>query len=97
MTQCTADLVSLTVSGGSNRTAHSDNAHPAAISPSDTGNLSGNSDPALRVTQLDQNIKFLKEQHHLMLTSLHHEVETLRQRNRGTALLFHIISTENSF
>ena len=40
-------------------------------------------DPLLRITQLEQNIRFLQDQHKLMLTSLHQEVEQLRQRNRG--------------
>jgi hypothetical protein len=40
-------------------------------------------DPLLRITQLEQNLKFLQDQHKLMLTSLHQEVEQLRQRNRG--------------
>ncbi|XP_063216394.1 uncharacterized protein LOC134527551 isoform X2 [Bacillus rossius redtenbacheri] len=39
-------------------------------------------DPLLRVTQLEQNIRLLQEQHHAMLASLHQEVEQLRQRNR---------------
>ena len=81
MTQCTADLVSLSVSGGNNRSP------PVATNSGDSGNLSVYGDPTLRITQLEQNIKFLKEQHHLMLTSLHHEVETLRQRNRGRVIV----------
>lgn len=40
-------------------------------------------DPLLRITQLEQNLRFLQEQHQIMLTSLHQEVECLRQRNRG--------------
>ncbi|PSN56492.1 hypothetical protein C0J52_08444 [Blattella germanica] len=40
-------------------------------------------DPLLRITQLEQNIRFLQDQHKLMLSSLHQEVEQLRQRNRG--------------
>lgn len=39
-------------------------------------------DPLLRITQLEQNLHFLQEQHQIMLSSLHHEVEILRQRNR---------------
>lgn len=60
-----------------------ENTPPFGNNSSDSTNVSSNCDPSLRVTQLEQNIKFLKDQHHLMLTSLHHEVETLRQRNRG--------------
>lgn len=36
-----------------------------------------------RVAQLEQNIKFLQEQHQLMLTGLHKEIDSLRLRNRG--------------
>jgi hypothetical protein len=35
-----------------------------------------------RVAQLEQNIRFLQEQHQLMLTGLHNEIESLRNRNR---------------
>ncbi|CAH1116878.1 unnamed protein product [Phaedon cochleariae] len=35
-----------------------------------------------RITQLDQNIKFLQEQHQLMLSGLHNEIENLKVRNR---------------
>ncbi|XP_014288990.1 uncharacterized protein [Halyomorpha halys] len=40
------------------------------------------SDPHLRITQLEQNLRFLQEQHHSMLSSLHQEIESLRIRNR---------------
>lgn len=36
-----------------------------------------------RIAQLEQNIKFLQEQHELMLNGLHREIETLKYRNRG--------------
>uniref|UniRef100_A0A1B6CQA5 CCDC92/74 N-terminal domain-containing protein n=1 Tax=Clastoptera arizonana TaxID=38151 RepID=A0A1B6CQA5_9HEMI len=39
-------------------------------------------DPLLRITQLEQNLRFLQEQHQIMLMSLHQEIEQLRQRNR---------------
>ncbi|XP_054272399.1 keratin, type I cytoskeletal 9-like [Macrosteles quadrilineatus] len=39
-------------------------------------------DPLLHITQLEQNIRWLHEQHQIMLSSLHQEVEVLRQRNR---------------
>lgn len=42
-----------------------------------------NTDPLLRVSQLEQNIRFLQEQHQQMLTGLHEEIDSLRQRNRG--------------
>lgn len=35
-----------------------------------------------RVTQLEQNMKFLQEQHQTTLVALHQEIESLRQRNR---------------
>ncbi|XP_014609643.1 PREDICTED: uncharacterized protein LOC106789698 isoform X6 [Polistes canadensis] len=35
-----------------------------------------------RATQLEQNVKFLQEQHQATLLALHQEVEMLRQRNR---------------
>lgn len=37
----------------------------------------------IRIAQLEQNIKFLQEQHQLMLTGLHNEIEVLKNRNRG--------------
>lgn len=40
-------------------------------------------DPVVRANQLEQNIRFLQEQHQIMLSGLHSEIETLRQRNRG--------------
>lgn len=39
---------------------------------------------ATRVTQLEQNIKFLQEQHQHMLSDLHKEIDVLRHKNRGT-------------
>ncbi|XP_012527401.1 uncharacterized protein LOC105831663 [Monomorium pharaonis] len=35
-----------------------------------------------RVMQLEQNMKFLQEQHQITLVALHQEIECLRQRNR---------------
>ncbi|PNF33959.1 hypothetical protein B7P43_G04655 [Cryptotermes secundus] len=52
-------------------------------------------DPLLRITQLEQNIRFLQDQHKLMLTSLHQEVEQLRQRNRD--LQFQLVFTKSGF
>lgn len=40
-------------------------------------------DPLLRISQLEQNIRFLQEQHQQMITGLHEEIDSLRQRNRG--------------
>lgn len=41
-----------------------------------------------RAAQLEQNMKFLQEQHQAILVALQKEVETLRQRNRGSSNLF---------
>lgn len=40
-----------------------------------------------RVAQLEQNIRFLQEQHQLMLSGLHKEIDNLRHRNRGKEYL----------
>ncbi|XP_066593885.1 girdin-like [Prorops nasuta] len=47
-----------------------------------------------RATQLEQNMKFLQEQHQATLMALHKEVETLRQRNRD--LQFQIVLSNGS-
>lgn len=36
-----------------------------------------------RVAQLEQNLRFLQEQHQMMLAGLHNEIDNLRHRNRG--------------
>lgn len=36
-----------------------------------------------RISQLEQNIRFLQEQHSQMLTGLHKEIDNLRHQNRG--------------
>jgi len=38
--------------------------------------------------QLEQNMKFLQEQHQTTLVALHQEIESLRQRNRGDKNFF---------
>ncbi|KAK3912317.1 Coiled-coil domain-containing protein 74B [Frankliniella fusca] len=83
----TADIISASVSA---RAAVA----PASSSNSPESIISIRYDPSLHITQLEQNIKFLKEQHHLMLTSLHQEVETLRQRNRD--LQFQLVFSKGS-
>lgn len=40
-------------------------------------------DAVRRVAQLEQNIRFLQEQHALLLTGLHREIDAQRQMNRG--------------
>ncbi|KAK6637217.1 hypothetical protein RUM44_007631 [Polyplax serrata] len=48
-------------------------------------------DPIIRANQLEQNIRFLQEQHQVMLSGLHREIEMLRQKNRD--LQFQIVFT----
>lgn len=47
-----------------------------------------------RTAQLEQNMKFLQEQHQATLVALHQEVETLRQRNRD--LQFQLVFSKGS-
>ncbi|KAJ8923322.1 hypothetical protein NQ315_001880 [Exocentrus adspersus] len=47
-----------------------------------------------RIAQLEQNIKFLQEQHQLMLTGLHNEIENLKNRNRE--LQFQLVFVKGS-
>ncbi|XP_008558560.1 uncharacterized protein LOC103579042 isoform X2 [Microplitis demolitor] len=47
-----------------------------------------------RTPQLEQNMKFLQEQHQATLVALHQEVETLRQRNRD--LQFQLVFTKGT-
>jgi len=62
------------------------------------------SDPVMRVSQLEQNIRFLQDQHQILLSSLHKEIESLRQRNRdlqfqlifGKSSLPHTMSSSDS-
>ncbi|XP_022916304.2 coiled-coil domain-containing protein 74A-like isoform X1 [Onthophagus taurus] len=61
----------------------------AAPKPSDL-----KSQDSSRVAQLEQNIKFLQEQHQLMLNGLHHEVDSLRHRNRE--LQFQLVFAKTS-
>lgn len=42
----------------------------------------------VRIAQLEQNIKFLQDQHQVMLNDLHNEIETLRSKNRGDVFLY---------
>lgn len=44
-----------------------------------------------RIAQLEQNMKFLQEQHQATLVALHQEVESLRQKNRGWSIFHNII------
>lgn len=47
-----------------------------------------------RVSQLEQNMKFLQKQHQATLVALHQEVESLRQKNRD--LQFHLVFSKGS-
>ncbi|XP_019880876.1 uncharacterized protein LOC109608773 isoform X2 [Aethina tumida] len=49
---------------------------------------------ASRIAQLEQNIRFLQEQHQLMLSGLHHEIESLRNRNKE--LQFQLVFVKGS-
>ncbi|XP_067008497.1 caprin homolog isoform X2 [Anabrus simplex] len=64
----------------------------AAIGRSEGLMVTPTSDPLLRIAQLEQNIRFLQEQHQIMLASLHQEVDQLRQRNRD--LQFQLVFTK---
>lgn len=44
-----------------------------------------------RIAQLEQNIRFLQEQHQLMLTGLHNEIEKLKTRNRGKPFMIQML------
>jgi hypothetical protein len=52
-------------------------------------------DPLLRITQLEEHISFVQDEHKLMLTLLHQEVEQLRQMNRD--LQFQLVFTKCGF
>lgn len=56
---------------------------------SDNESMSGgdrleDQNPAIRVEYLERSIKFLKAQHQDILSSLHAEIEKLRNDNKGT-------------
>lgn len=48
-----------------------------------------------RIAQLEQNMKFLQEQHQATLVALHQEVESLRQKNRD--LQFQLVFSKGSY
>lgn len=64
--------------GGGARTVSGSN-----VSTNPPGDASSSTVQGRMGTHLDQAIRFLQEQHQLMLSSLQQEVEQLRQRNRG--------------
>ncbi|CAB3236504.1 unnamed protein product [Arctia plantaginis] len=51
-------------------------------------------DPVARVAHLEHSVRFLQEQHRLMLSGLHTEIEALRERNRD--LQFQLIFNKES-
>jgi hypothetical protein len=58
---------------------------------SGSGFIIGGGDAAARVAHLEHSVRFLQEQHRLMLSGLHAEIEALRERNRGS--YHYIVST----
>lgn len=52
--------------------------------------------PAVRVDYLERNIQFLKAQHQEILTSLHQEIDKLRNENKGKILCISTHSKTNS-
>ncbi|XP_076647980.1 uncharacterized protein LOC143356299 isoform X2 [Halictus rubicundus] len=54
----------------------------------------GKKPPSDIVAQLEQNMKFLQEQHQVTLVALHEEVDSLRQRNRD--LQFQLVFSKGS-
>ena len=52
--------------------------------------MSGNGGPGSaqqRISRLERSIGWLQEQHAAMVTALHREIETLKNRNRGKATI----------
>ncbi|KAK9888330.1 hypothetical protein WA026_000586 [Henosepilachna vigintioctopunctata] len=47
----------------------------------------------VRIAQLEQNIKFLQDQHQIMLNDLHNEIEVLRNKNKD--LQFQLVFNQN--
>ena len=52
----------------------------------DAGQQPGeNINPHHRIMRLEKNIAWLRDQHSSMVTALHKEIETFKNRNRGEA------------
>ncbi|KAJ0176871.1 hypothetical protein K1T71_008050 [Dendrolimus kikuchii] len=64
--------------------------------PPDSGSgfIIGSPDAVARVAHLEHSVRFLQEQHRLMLSGLHAEIEALRERNRD--LQFQLIFNKES-
>ncbi|XP_052741265.1 uncharacterized protein LOC112047711 isoform X2 [Bicyclus anynana] len=66
-------------------------------SPAESNGTAGfiiGGDAAARVAHLEHSVRFLQEQHRLMLSGLHAEIEALRERNRD--LQFQLIFNKES-
>ncbi|XP_045498590.1 uncharacterized protein LOC123696462 isoform X2 [Colias croceus] len=50
--------------------------------PSSSGFYIGSGDATARIAHLEHSVRFLQEQHRQMLSGLHAEIESLRERNR---------------
>ncbi|CAH2096580.1 unnamed protein product [Euphydryas editha] len=61
---------------------------------SSSGFIISGGDAAARVAHLEHSVRFLQEQHRLMLSGLHAEIEALRERNRD--LQFQLIFNKES-
>ncbi|XP_049873042.1 uncharacterized protein LOC126371742 isoform X2 [Pectinophora gossypiella] len=59
-----------------------------------SGFIIGSGDAVARVAHLEHSVRFLQEQHRLMLSGLHAEIEALRERNRD--LQFQLIFNKES-
>ncbi|XP_047991895.1 coiled-coil domain-containing protein 74A-like isoform X2 [Leguminivora glycinivorella] len=81
----------LTYGGGEDEVIHQVKKSPAE--PSSSGFVLAG-DAAARVAHLEHSVRFLQEQHRLMLSGLHTEIEALRERNRD--LQFQLIFNKES-
>ncbi|OWR52948.1 hypothetical protein KGM_201198A, partial [Danaus plexippus plexippus] len=68
----------LTITNGTSETDELKKSSPEST----TSGLFITGDAAARVVHLEHSVRFLQEQHRLMLSGLHAEIEALRERNR---------------
>ncbi|XP_022124745.2 uncharacterized protein LOC110999817 isoform X5 [Pieris rapae] len=52
------------------------------VEPNGSGLYISGGDPVARIAHLEHSVRFLQKQHRLMLSGLHAEIESLRERNR---------------
>ncbi|XP_038209897.1 uncharacterized protein LOC119830817 isoform X2 [Zerene cesonia] len=66
--------------------------------PAGSGFYIGSGDATARIAHLEHSVRFLQEQHRQMLSGLHAEIESLRERNRDLQfqLIFNKEPTKNS-